>query len=182
MRLALALTTILAAAPASAAFKCPAKGGGAWRELQTEHFVLDTDLGTDRARVLLKKLETLHAMELQALVGEVVEIPGHLRVVAFADPRDFVELSGSQYVGGYYRVTDFGPTIVIPVEGFEANARSSRTSWRITSHASSFRCSRSGSPRVWRFSSRRSRPKATTARSWDRTSSAASAPSAAVSA
>src|SRR5258708_16793250 len=63
----------------------------------------------------------LHAMELQALVGEAVEIPGHLRVVAFADPGDFRELAGSRYIGGYYLVTGFGPMIVIPVEGFEAN-------------------------------------------------------------
>jgi tetratricopeptide (TPR) repeat protein len=121
MRLALALTAILIAAPASAAFKCPARGGNAWREFRTEHFLLDTDLPSERAGVLLNQLETLHAMELQALVGEAVEIPGHLRVVAFADPGDFTELAGSRYIGGYFRVTGYGPAIVFPVEHFEAN-------------------------------------------------------------
>jgi hypothetical protein len=121
MKIALALTAVLAAGPASAAFKCSARGGAVWHELRTEHFLLDTDLGSQRAAILLKQLETLHAMELQALVGEAVEIPGHLRVVAFADPGDFRELAGSRYIGGYYLVTGFGPMIVIPVEGFEAN-------------------------------------------------------------
>ncbi len=121
MKIALALTAVLAAGPASAAFKCSARGGAVWHELRTEHFLLDTDLGSQRAAILLKQLETLHAMELQALVGEAVEIPGHLRVVAFADPGDFRELAGSRYIGGYYLVTGFGPMIVIPVEGFEVN-------------------------------------------------------------
>jgi tetratricopeptide (TPR) repeat protein len=122
MKIALALTAVLAAGPASAAFKCSARGGAVWHEFRTEHFLLDTDLGSHRAGTLLKQLETLHAMELQALVGEAVEIPGHLRVLAFADAGDFRELAGSRYVAGYFLVAaEFGPIIVIPVEGFEAN-------------------------------------------------------------
>lgn len=157
MKIALALTAVLAAGPASAAFKCSARGGAVWHELRTEHFLLDTDLGSQRAAILLKQLETLHAMELQALVGEAVEIPGHLRVVAFADPGDFRELAGSRYIGGYYLVTGFGPMIVIPVEGFEANREV--VAHELAHYLSHFifPLQPLGSPKGWRRSWRRSR-------------------------
>lgn len=117
----LALATVAAALAASPAFafKCPAKGGARWREYRTAHFVIDTDFDPAQVPGLVKEFEHMHALLLQGLVGEQVDIPGHLRVVAFDSPRDFAEYGGSD-VGGYYLHALFGePTIALPVTGFQ---------------------------------------------------------------
>ena len=83
MHLRLVLFASLLTAPAFAAFRCPAKGGEPWREYRSAHFVLDTDSGTGDAQKLIQKMEHMRALVLQALVGEQVEIPGRVRVLAF---------------------------------------------------------------------------------------------------
>ncbi len=112
-----ALIASLLASPAFASFRCPARGGAAWREYRTEHFLIDTDGSANDARSLVRQFEHMHALVLQALVGEQVEIPGHVRVLAFADPTDFREIAG-EGVGGYYGRGFLGePTIVLPLRG-----------------------------------------------------------------
>ena len=87
-RLRAAFGIILLCAPQSAraGFRCSAKGGPEWREYRTKHFLVDTDLRRPTAEVLIRSLEKMHALELQALVGEQVEIPGRLRLIAFSSP------------------------------------------------------------------------------------------------
>src|SRR6267143_1268852 len=120
---ALAAAVLLCApAAARAGFRCSAKGGPGWREYRSKHFVLDTDLKPEAVERLVRTLEKMHALEVQALVGEQVELPGHLRVVALSDPGDYRELIGSANVGGYFKVTSLDePVIVLPVVGFEAD-------------------------------------------------------------
>jgi len=124
MRLSIASVVAIAAlSPAAqAGFNCPAQGGAQWREYRSKHFIVQTDAGADKVKLLVTRLESLHALELQALVGEQVDIPGRLRVIAFADPRLFTELAGTSAVGGYYKTSVFGEkTIVLPLEGLEAD-------------------------------------------------------------
>ena len=118
---AVALVVLLQSAPALAAgFRCPAKGGDPWREVRSRHFLIDTDVPTDRIPHLVKKLEQLHALELQALVGEQVEIPGRLRVVAPAGLGLFRDLTGNDFVAGYAGESGFGEkVIVLPFTGAE---------------------------------------------------------------
>src|SRR5436305_9369130 len=116
MRTLLACLVSLAAAPAFAGFRCPAKGGTPWREYRSAHFVVDTDAGATDAQALVRELEHFHALLLKALVGEPVEIPGHVRVLAFAGQTDYAELAGDRNVAAYYMRGQFGePTIVMPV-------------------------------------------------------------------
>ena len=105
----------LAACAHGPAFRCEARGGAAWSEYRSKHFVVDSDAPAGKAAQLINLLETLQLLDMKALVGTEVELPGHLRVVALARDGDFRDLAGP-YVGGYYRLGQFEePTIVIPV-------------------------------------------------------------------
>jgi len=118
-RVALTALLVALASRASAApeaFRCEARGGSPWREYRTAHFLVDTDLSRDEAQGLAHELEQLQALELQALLGEQVDIPGRLRVVAFRDPRQFRELAGAD-VRAYYLPNAFDQAIVLQSEG-----------------------------------------------------------------
>jgi Flp pilus assembly protein TadD len=74
-----------------------------------------------QAELLVKQLETMHALVLQALVGEQVEIPGRVRIVALRSPSQFKELSGSEPSAAYFAIGRFGePLIVLPFDGIQA--------------------------------------------------------------
>ena len=64
-----------------------------WREYRTAHFVLATDVPRRRVPALAQQLEEVHALVVEALFGEPVQIPGRVRVVAFASARPFEELA-----------------------------------------------------------------------------------------
>jgi len=105
----------LLAAPALAAFRCPARGGAPWREVRTAHFVIDSDARGGELESLVRQLEHTHSLVMQALVGEQLDIPGHVRVLAFSDQTDFFEIA-REGAGAYYTRGDFGePTIVMPL-------------------------------------------------------------------
>jgi tetratricopeptide (TPR) repeat protein len=102
-------------------YRCEARGGPAWREYRTAHFLLATDLSSARAEAVVRDLEQLHALVVQALVGEGVEIPGKVRVVAFADPRDFEKLAPDD-TSAYLKMGSLlTPIIVFPSDGFQAD-------------------------------------------------------------
>lgn len=118
----LASGLLMAAVPAQAGFKCPAKGGSEWREYRSAHFTVVSDASEFKVNGLIAALESMHVLEVQALVGEQVEIPGRLRVVAFGDPGLFTELSGADLIDGYFKWASFTqPTIVLPITGLEAD-------------------------------------------------------------
>ncbi len=119
----LALIASLLASPAFASFRCPARGGAAWREYRTKHFIVDTDGGAQQAQAFLRQLEHMYGLVLQALVGEQLELPGRVRVLALADQTDFTEIAGQRNVDGYYTTnTLFGePTILLPLRILQDN-------------------------------------------------------------
>lgn len=84
MRCATALSACALAACAGLP-PVPSKGGPAWRELESEHFVLRTDLSSDRAHETIRQMEHLLAGLLR--VGWEVRgsLPAKLTVVMFAD-------------------------------------------------------------------------------------------------
>ncbi|HUJ25883.1 MAG TPA: hypothetical protein VLW85_07695 [Myxococcales bacterium] len=109
---------LVCSAPAFATFRCPARGGSPWREYRGAHFILDTDAGDSDAQALIQDLEHFHALILQALVGEQVAIPGHVRVLAFADQTAFEEIANNRNIAAYFTLGQLGePTIVMPVRG-----------------------------------------------------------------
>lgn len=125
-RAALLAAVLSIAGPALAGepdtFRCEARGGPAWREYRTAHFDVATDMGAARAEALVGNLEYLHALVVQAVVGDGVEIPGRVRVIAFASPREFALRTGSSDVKGFFGVGRFHtPIISLVGEGFHAN-------------------------------------------------------------
>src|SRR6266567_6564341 len=122
LRVSAALAVVVLAAPrARAAEACTLPSAGDWHEYQSKHFTLVTDGGGVRATVAVQQLEELHALVVQALVGEQVEIPGRVRVIAFSDPSRFESLTGKWYVSGLATVSNLGElTIVYATEGLKA--------------------------------------------------------------
>jgi tetratricopeptide (TPR) repeat protein len=109
---------------ARAGFRCPAKGGPEWREYRSKHFVVQTDAEPSKVALLVAQLESIHALELQALVGEQVDIPGRLQVVAFANRSVFTDFVGKG-VSAYLKSSSLGETtLVVPVQGLEADPQS----------------------------------------------------------
>lgn len=86
-----------------------------WREYRSTRFIVDTDAREAKAADLIAKLEQFRAMDLQALFGEQVEIPGHLRVLALDGWDDFRAIAGDEpaayYTHGYFHE----PTVVLPM-------------------------------------------------------------------
>ena len=124
LRIAAVAAMLLPAVPSFGAdpetYRCEARGGRAWREYRTAHFLVATDLSPPSAEAVVKDLEQLHALVVQALFGEQVEIPGKLRAIAFHDRRDYEKLDQHGY-GGYFRIDGLlTPTIVFAADGFKA--------------------------------------------------------------
>jgi tetratricopeptide (TPR) repeat protein len=122
-RITIAALAYALAVPATvyAGFRCPAQGGSEWREYRSTHFVVQSDAGRYKAELLVHDLERIHALELQALVGEQVEIPGHLRVIAFVDPGEFADVAPRSAIGFFRHSQMEEPMIVLPIEGIQAS-------------------------------------------------------------
>ena len=71
-----------------------------WHEYTSEHFVVDSDLATWAVTDLVRKLETLRAIELRSLIDEPVALPGRVRVIASGASLLFSELAKDQYFTG----------------------------------------------------------------------------------
>src|SRR6266853_6942105 len=100
-------------------FRCADHGGAEWSEYRSDHFIVATDASERDAAQLVQRLEELRAADLDALLGEQVEIPGRLRVLAFARSDEFQAFKGP-FVGGYYGLDNWGrPSIVFPVNALQ---------------------------------------------------------------
>jgi hypothetical protein len=67
----------------------PSRGGPAWSELTSEHFVLWTDLPRDRAVRTLRHCESFYAVAVASLLGGAPAPPGRGLVIAFAEWDDW---------------------------------------------------------------------------------------------
>jgi Flp pilus assembly protein TadD len=115
----LALPPSPSAAAEPSTYRCEARGGRAWREYRTRHFVVATDVSAGRAEAVVRDLERLHGLLVQALVGEQAEIPGKVRAVAFDDPADFRRM-GREPFEAYFKIDGLSrPTIVFAMDGFQ---------------------------------------------------------------
>lgn len=118
-------------------YRCEARGGPAWREYRSAHFTLATDMGAARAEALVASLEYLHALVVKALLGDGVEIPGRVQVVAFASPGDFRKLAASDEIRGYFGIGRFhSPFIVVSGDGFDADEET--VAHELAHHVSSY--------------------------------------------
>jgi tetratricopeptide (TPR) repeat protein len=108
---ALALSALL---QATSPFLCSSRGGPAWRELRSEHVVLQTDLSVERARAMVRELELARGAVLQALFAKPPDIPVVLHAVAFASDGDFSDVSPEGAAAYFTTVDGFTPIVVLP--------------------------------------------------------------------
>ena len=100
-------------------FTCSARGGPEWREYRSKHFLVATDAPKDAAAALIKRLERIYAMVMQAMIGEEVDLPARTHVIAFGNSAQFDELAPGY--GGYHAITSTQAVIVIPVGQLNAD-------------------------------------------------------------
>lgn len=93
--------------------RCPAEGGAAWHELESEHFVLRTDLPLEDARDAVSFLEQTRA-GLIAIAWPNAPFPeaAKLNAYVFASTREFRGLF-SQRTDGLFIVENLEPSIVL---------------------------------------------------------------------
>ncbi|MFO0584678.1 MAG: hypothetical protein U0229_20595 [Anaeromyxobacter sp.] len=108
--LALALATGCAA---YAPFRCPARGGAAWRELSTPGFVVRTDLPEPEARALVLALERLDAVVNAALLEGPPPRGEPLPVVVFRSWRELRDVAGSEETLAFYLASPDGDEAIV---------------------------------------------------------------------
>src|SRR5688572_10512252 len=90
-RLLLAAQWLLACASLS---PVPDQGGPAWLRLETEHFVLHTDLSEPQARDTISTFEQLLDAYVQLGWETTGKLPSKLDIVVFEDQSDFEVFAG----------------------------------------------------------------------------------------
>ncbi len=132
-RLALLAPLLLAAIAARAQdFRCPDRGGPAWREIRSPHIRLQTDLPSGKAQDLARELERMYEVVRHGLFRTPPPSPGALRVVAFRSEDEY-RLFAQRNVSAYYQAGDeSGPVIVMP--GVFAEAQRIVVAHELTHH------------------------------------------------
>src|SRR4051812_12046519 len=98
----------------------PAAGGAAWRELESDHFVLRTDYPEWAARETLQGLErSARALIALALPAGAHAPSDRIEVVAFEHYEDFQAVLDNDHAAGEFRVETGGtrPRLLISGEG-----------------------------------------------------------------
>lgn len=100
---AVALLSLAGGCAHSRSFRCPAEGGPPWLEIQSDHFVLKTDVAGDAAERVIRELEIMRMAELGAWDG-AFDPPARLEVVVVRTRNELRELLGDLFpiVEGYY--------------------------------------------------------------------------------
>lgn len=120
-----ALGILLTAAQASSgcgpALLCPERGGAAWRELRTPHFVVRTDLDAKDARALATDFEERFHVLTRAVFTASRPIEERAEVIAFASGRQLRAVAPKDGVVAFVRPAEAvralpGPTIVLAAE------------------------------------------------------------------
>jgi tetratricopeptide (TPR) repeat protein len=96
----------------STAFVCPARGGPAWRDVGSDHFVLRTDLDVKDATRLLVSLERLRTAVVSALFDEVPASRSGVEVVAFRTEGEYRAFAAPG-VDAYYMRSAGGPPRIV---------------------------------------------------------------------
>jgi tetratricopeptide (TPR) repeat protein len=82
--------------------ECRDHAGVEWREVRTEHFRIQTDLSSDKARQAAQELERFRRA-LGSAFTTVLDPPGQLQVVLLRDQGELREFAGANYLGLYSR-------------------------------------------------------------------------------
>jgi tetratricopeptide (TPR) repeat protein len=109
----IAILLLLALLGGCTYFICPAKGGATWRELKSDHFVLQTDVDQSEARHILEQLEQMRAALVQIIIGKAEAETGRLKVIVIAERSRFTEFMPSKEFAGLFRNTQLGDEVII---------------------------------------------------------------------
>jgi tetratricopeptide (TPR) repeat protein len=111
---ALALSLLaLAGCATGAAFLCPARGGPAWRDVASLHFVVRTDLDVGDATRLVARMERLRTAVLSALFDEAPQARSGVEVVAFRSEAEYRSFAPPGVDAYYLRSAGGPPRIVL---------------------------------------------------------------------
>jgi len=92
---------------------CPAKGGPAWRELTSAHFVMRTDLPEADALNVLRRLEDARASMLAMMWPRAPESPDRIEAYAFASHDELNAYLGPHYLAVHVHSLPFPPIVMI---------------------------------------------------------------------
>lgn len=92
--------------------ECAAHGGDPWLELETEHFVMRTNLTQGEGRAAVLKLERWLAVVRHAFPS-TASPPGRMEVVVFRDTRELQDLTGSTSTVGHQLRDWHGPLMLL---------------------------------------------------------------------
>ena len=129
-----ALLAPAVAAGCAAPFRCPAAGGPTWRELESEHFSLSTDLPSDDAREAVRDLEDFRATLLATAWPRLDQPRGRVRVVIIERERDWRAFEDTR--DGFYTDALFQPFIALKAGGSDSTRQ--RIRHELTHHLSRF--------------------------------------------
>jgi tetratricopeptide (TPR) repeat protein len=117
MRLVLVAVTVsllaLTGCATRAPFVCPARGGPAWRDVGSSHFLLRTDLDVQDATALLARLERLRTAVVSVLFDEVPASRAGVEVVAFRTDAEYRRFAPPGVDAYYLRSAGGPPRIVL---------------------------------------------------------------------
>ncbi len=120
--LARALAAFVACVACAHAPKCPARGGPAWWEVTTDHFVLIANRPEAQARRAAARLEQMRtAYLLGAWQGVDPPMP-RLRVVAFRDLGELSEFTGTERFLGFTTRLGGGESLLTTTGNFDLDA------------------------------------------------------------
>ena len=83
---------------------CPARGGPAWTQWESDHFVVLTDLGAEDALEVVRGFEDMRQAVLLAAWRRAPEPRGRLGVVVFRDDSELRAFLPSRMIGAFITV------------------------------------------------------------------------------
>ena len=92
---------------------CPAKGGPAWLELTSDHFVMRTDMEEPAALVVLRRMEDARAAMLAMVWRHAPDPAGRVQVFALASQEEVAFYTGPSFVALHLRTPPFPPTVLL---------------------------------------------------------------------
>jgi tetratricopeptide (TPR) repeat protein len=122
MRWSLLAVTLAACAHTHVMPPVPTKGGPVWRELTSEHFVLWTDLSSERAARALRHLEDFRDIMVSYVFNGAAKLPAKSLVIALRSYDDWA-LFGNRDIIGFFRPIEESP-VNTPFLAYEAEAHS----------------------------------------------------------
>lgn len=101
--------------PARPPLSCPARGGPEWRQIQSSHFVMKTDVSSAESKAILGAIEVLRGALLVAMGAPADEPMPTVEIVLFQRRDDFLATHGRAVLTGLFWARLMGDVEIDPV-------------------------------------------------------------------